>query len=95
MTRPISSGRNSKSRLLIESFTFAEWTTLTGTLIVTSSAGPGTALVSQFAAVSQLLSLPPPVQLTAESSVLGSTRSILGDQEAERFVCANGAYLMR
>jgi hypothetical protein len=54
-------------------------------LIVTSSAAPGMAFVFQFAAVSQLLSPPAPVQFTAESSVLGSIHSIRGQHDFDRF----------
>ncbi len=53
--------------------------------MVTSSAGPGTLSVLQFAGVSQLLSWPPPVQVTAESSVLGSIHSIRGRHDFDRF----------
>jgi hypothetical protein len=59
-------------RLLIESVTAFECMTSAATLIVTSSAEPGTLSVLQFAGVSQLLSPPPPVQKTADSSVLSS-----------------------
>ena len=52
--------------------------------IVTSSADPGMLFVSQFAAVSQLLSPPPPVQITTESRVLDSIHSIRGRLDIDR-----------
>jgi len=71
-------------RLLIVSVKPTEWTTFALVLIVTSSAEPGTLCVSQFAGVSQLLSPPPPVQKTAESSVLPSMHSTQGRQDLDR-----------
>jgi hypothetical protein len=72
-------------RLLIESVTLLECKTLAAMLIVTSSAGPGTAFVFQFPALSQLLSPVPPVQVTADSSVRGSIHSIRGRRDLDRF----------
>ena len=54
-------------------------------LIVTSSPEVGTLSELQFAAVSQLLSPPPPVQETAESSVLGSIHSSCGWHDFDCF----------
>ena len=59
--------------------------TFAAMLIVTSSPDPGTLSVLQFAAVSQLLSPPPPVQDTAESSVLGSIHSSCGRHDFDCF----------
>ena len=68
-------------RLLIESVTSFECTILAAILIVTSSLAPGTLSVLQLDAVSQLLSPAAPVQLTAESRVLGSIDSIRGRKD--------------